>query len=98
LPYFPHFRTSVKNHDRRAHLSDSSCWNAAGPISVFEIAMRFAGGPPSIKVAGATPGPVRSSSGVRIARRGLKPIGAISTLIVAGGEGVVAARQSATRR
>ncbi|HEY5128867.1 MAG TPA: GlxA family transcriptional regulator [Bradyrhizobium sp.] len=68
--------------------------DAAGPISVFEIAARFAGSPPSIKVLAATPGPVRSSSGVEMLARGLKPIGAISTLIVAGGEGVEAAAKS----
>jgi transcriptional regulator GlxA family with amidase domain len=62
--------------------------DAAGPISVFEIAARFAGGPASIKVLALTPGPVRSSSGVELLARGLKPSGAISTLIVAGGEGV----------
>jgi transcriptional regulator GlxA family with amidase domain len=39
----------------------------------------------------ATPGPVRSSSGVEMIARGLKPSGAISTLIIAGGEGVRAA-------
>jgi transcriptional regulator GlxA family with amidase domain len=62
--------------------------DAAGPISVFEIAARFAGSPPSIKVLAVTPGPVRSSSGVELLARGLRPSGAISTLIVAGGEGV----------
>ena len=62
--------------------------DAAGPISVFEIAARFAGGPASIKVLALTPGPVRSSSGVELLARGLRPSGAISTLIVAGGEGV----------
>ena len=62
--------------------------DAAGPISVFEIAARFAGGPASIKVLAVTPGPVRSSSGVELLARGLRPSGAISTLIVAGGEGV----------
>jgi transcriptional regulator GlxA family with amidase domain len=70
---------------------DFQLLDAAGPISVFEIAARFAGTPPSIKVLAATPGPVRSSSGVELVARGLKPIGAISTLIVAGGEGVDAA-------
>ena len=59
--------------------------DAAGPISVFEIAARFAGMPPSIRVVAAAPGPVRSSSGVEMVARGLKPSGAISTLIVAGG-------------
>ena len=33
-----------------------------------------------------TPGPVRSSSGVEMLARGLRPSGAITTLIVAGGE------------
>jgi transcriptional regulator GlxA family with amidase domain len=58
---------------------------------VFEIAARLAGQPPSIKVMAAAPGPVRSSSGVEMVARGLKPSGAISTLIVAGGGGVDAA-------
>ena len=67
---------------------DFQLLDAAGPISVFEIAARFAGQPPSIKVLALTPGPVRSSSGVEMVARGLKPSGAITTLIVAGGEGV----------
>src|SRR5437879_5331974 len=62
--------------------------DAAGPISVFEIAGRFVGSPASIKALAVTPGPMRSSSGVELLARGLKPSGAISTLIVAGGEGV----------
>ena len=45
--------------------------DAAGPISVFEIAARFAGQSPSIKVLAVTPGPVRSSSGVEMVARGL---------------------------
>src|SRR3977135_4194395 len=70
---------------------DFQLLDAAGPISAFEIAARFAGADPSIKVLAATPGPVRSSSGVELLVRGLRPSGAISTLIVAGGEGVRAA-------
>jgi len=65
--------------------------DAAGPVSVFEIAARLAGQPPSIKVMAETPGPVRSSSGVELLARSLKAAGAISTLIVAGGMGVDAA-------
>src|ERR1700716_593491 len=71
--------------------ADFQLLDAAGPISVFEIAARVAGQRPSIKVLAATPGPVRSSSGVEMLARGLKPSGAISTLIVAGGGGVDAA-------
>jgi transcriptional regulator GlxA family with amidase domain len=67
---------------------DFQLLDAAGPISVFEIAARFAGSPASIKVLAVMPGPVRSSSGVELLARGLRPSGAISTLIVAGGEGV----------
>jgi transcriptional regulator GlxA family with amidase domain len=70
--------------------------DAAGPISVFEIAMRFAGMAPSIKLFAVAPGPVRSSSGVEMLARGIKPSGAITTLIVAGGEGVEAAAKCET--
>jgi len=63
--------------------------DAAGPISAFEIAARLAGQAPSIKVLAVTPGPVRSSSGVEMVARGLSAASAISTLIVAGGEGVL---------
>lgn len=73
---------------------DFQLLDAAGPISVFEIAARLAGNPPSIRVLAETPGPVRSSSGVEMLARGLKAAGAITTLIVAGGEGVDAAAKS----
>ena len=72
---------------------DFQLLDAAGPISAFEIAARFADSAPSIRVLAVTPGPVRSSSGVEIVARGLKSSGAITTLIIAGGEGV---RQAAT--
>jgi transcriptional regulator GlxA family with amidase domain len=67
---------------------DFQLLDAAGPISVFEIAGRFAGQPSSIRLLAVEPGTVRSSSGVEMLARGLKPSAAISTLIVAGGEGV----------
>jgi transcriptional regulator GlxA family with amidase domain len=70
---------------------DFQLLDAAGPISVFEIAARVAGNPPSIKTIAVTPGAVRSSSGVEMLARGIKPSGAITTLIVAGGWGVRAA-------
>src|SRR6202011_4022308 len=83
----------ISGHGRKIMIGvlifpDFQLLDAAGPISVFEIAARFAGQPPSIKVLAATPGLVRSSSGVEISARGLKSAGAITTLIVAGGEGV----------
>jgi transcriptional regulator GlxA family with amidase domain len=67
---------------------DFQLLDAAGPISVFEIAARLSNATPAIKTLAATPGPVRSTSGVEMLARGLKPSGAITTLIVAGGEGV----------
>jgi len=70
---------------------DFQLLDAAGPISVFEIAARYAGLSPSIKTLAVAPGPVRSSSGVEMLARSLKPSGAISTLMIAGGEGVDAA-------
>jgi transcriptional regulator GlxA family with amidase domain len=75
---------------------DFQLLDAAGPISVFEIAMRYAGMSSSIRVLAVKPGPVRSSSGVEMLARGIKPSGAITTLIVAGGEGVGAAAKCAT--
>jgi transcriptional regulator GlxA family with amidase domain len=74
---------------------DFQLLDAAGPISVFEIAGRFARAPSSIKVLAETPGPVRSSSGVEMSARSLRASSALSTLIVAGGEGVRAAARSA---
>ncbi|QWG21451.1 GlxA family transcriptional regulator [Bradyrhizobium sediminis] len=72
---------------------DFQLLDAAGPISAFEVGARFARQPPSIKVLAVKPGPVRSSSGVEMLARGLQPSAAITTLIVAGGEGV---REAAT--
>jgi transcriptional regulator GlxA family with amidase domain len=66
---------------------DFQLLDAAGPIAAFEIAARFADNTPAIKVLAVKPGPVRSSSGVEMMARGLRPSGAITTLIVAGGEG-----------
>jgi transcriptional regulator GlxA family with amidase domain len=74
---------------------DFQLLDASGPISVFEIASRFAGTPASIRVLAEAPGGVRSSSGVELLARGLRSSGALSTLIVAGGEGVIAASRSA---
>jgi transcriptional regulator GlxA family with amidase domain len=48
--------------------------DAAGPISVFEIAARLAGGAPSLKTIAVTPGAVRSSSGVEMFARGIRPL------------------------
>ncbi len=73
---------------------DFQLLDAAGPISVFEIAARYAAVSPAIKVLAATPGPVRSSSGVEMLARKFGPAGAISTLIIAGGDGVEAAARN----
>ena len=67
---------------------DFQLLDAAGPVSVFEIAARYAGGDPAIRLIAATPGPVRSTSGAEMLARGFRPSSAITTLIVAGGEGV----------
>jgi transcriptional regulator GlxA family with amidase domain len=74
---------------------DFQLLDAAGPISVFEIAGRFAGSSASIRLLAEAPGLVRSSSGVEMLARGLRPMPALSTLIVVGGEGVLAASKSA---
>jgi transcriptional regulator GlxA family with amidase domain len=73
---------------------DFQLLDAAGPISVFEIASRLAGARASIRVLAEVPGGVRSSSGVELLARGLRSASQLSTLIVAGGEGVIAASRS----
>ena len=67
---------------------DFQLLDAAGPISAFEIAARFSGRAPVIKAIALQPGPVRSSSGVEMLARSAKPLAAITTLVVSGGNGV----------
>jgi len=70
---------------------DFQLQDAAGPISVFEVAAIYAGVPPAIRILAATPGAVRSSSGVEVVAKGFGSSRAITTLIVVGGEKVPAA-------
>lgn len=62
--------------------------DAAGPISAFEIARRHTRDVPRVEVLATTAGPVRSSSGAEMLARKLRPASTITTLFVAGGEGV----------
>jgi transcriptional regulator GlxA family with amidase domain len=73
---------------------DFQLLDAAGPISVFEIAARYCGVKPAIKVIAAEPGPVRSSSSVEMIAKKFGPPCAITTLMVAGGDGVEAAAKN----
>ena len=72
--------------------------DAAGPISVFEIAARYARQTAVVKLIAAQPGPVRSTSGAEMLARKFGAAGALSTLIIAGGEGVDAAARNARVR
>jgi transcriptional regulator GlxA family with amidase domain len=67
---------------------DFQLLDAAGPISVFEIAGRMAKAGLPIRVMAAEPGAVRSSSGVEMLAKKFGPPSAITTLIIAGGDGV----------
>jgi transcriptional regulator GlxA family with amidase domain len=73
---------------------DFQLLDASGPISVFEIASRYARAPAPIKVVAEATGPVRSSAGVEMLARKFGPPGMITTLIVAGGDGVEAAARN----
>ena len=75
---------------------DFQLLDAAGPISVFEIAARYAQKAPAIRVLAAKAGPVRSSSGAEMLARDLTSATAITTLIVAGGEGIATAARCET--
>jgi transcriptional regulator GlxA family with amidase domain len=67
---------------------DFQLLDAAGPISVFEIAGRFAQRRTSIKLLALDAGPVRSSSGVEMMAQSVKSVRGLDVLIVAGGEGI----------
>jgi transcriptional regulator GlxA family with amidase domain len=78
---------------------DFQLMDAAGPISVFEIARAYARRELPIRTISAKPGAVRSSSGVEMLAHKFGSPGAITTLIVAGGRGVEAAsRDKCTMR
>jgi transcriptional regulator GlxA family with amidase domain len=74
---------------------DFQLLDAAGPISVFDIAGRFAKAQRPIRVMAADPGAVRSTSGVEMLARKFGSASAITTLVIAGGEGVEAAARNA---
>ncbi|MGX9393131.1 GlxA family transcriptional regulator [Nitrobacteraceae bacterium UC4446_H13] len=67
---------------------DFQLLDAAGPISAFEHAVRIARAPTPIKIVSATPGEVRSSSGVSLVARSFKAAAGARTLLIAGGIGV----------
>jgi len=76
---------------------DFQLLDAAGPISVFEIAGRYARTNTPVRVMAAEPGPVRSTSGAEMLARKFGPASALTTLIIAGGDGVErAARNTCT--
>lgn len=77
---------------------DFQLLDAAGPISVFEIASRYAGSTTPIRVMAAEAGPVRSSSGVEMLARKFAAPGAITTLVIAGGLGTAAAMRCETTK
>ena len=70
---------------------DFQLLDAAGPISVFEVARRYAPKAPALRVLAVDPGPVRSSSSAEMVACDVSSADAITTLIVAGGEGVTEA-------
>ncbi|TGD99434.1 GlxA family transcriptional regulator [Methylobacterium nonmethylotrophicum] len=70
---------------------DFQLLDVAGPISVFEIARRHVPALPGSCVLAGRAGPVRSSSGAEMLASGLPSVDLLSTVIVAGGEGVAQA-------
>ncbi len=68
--------------------------DAAGPISVFEVARRYAPKLPEVQIFAPEGGAVRSSSGAEMLAQSIRSAGSLSTLIVAGGEDVNGALRS----
>lgn len=67
---------------------DFQLLDAAGPISVFEVAKRYAPNAPALRVLAVEPGAVRSTSGAEMVAADSASLDLITTLVVAGGEGV----------
>jgi transcriptional regulator GlxA family with amidase domain len=65
---------------------DFQLLDAAGPISAFEIAGRYAPGTYELKIMAATPGQVASSSGVAMIAEPLSDQ-PLDTVVLAGGDG-----------
>lgn len=76
--------------------TDFQLMDASGPISVFEIARRHKQSAPRTGIFATKAGAVRSSSGAEMFARSLRSANSITTLIVAGGEGVEAAARCKT--
>lgn len=74
---------------------DFQLLDAAGPISAFEIAERYAPGTYESRVIAPRAGAVRSSSGASLHATGLGRAAGIDTLVIAGGNGTRAALQDA---
>jgi len=62
--------------------------DATGPAAVFEIARRYSSNVPAVRMITPEPGAIKSSSGIEILASGLDDGVELSTLIVAGGEGI----------
>lgn len=67
---------------------DFQLLDASGPIAVFEVAARFTPVASRVKMLALNAGPVQSSSGIEVLASALLSSDCLSTLIVAGGNGV----------
>lgn len=72
---------------------DFQILDATGPLSAFDIASRFAPGAYSIRLLAARGGAVASSSGAALVAEAFPPRTAFHTIMVSGGDGVLAAAQ-----
>jgi transcriptional regulator GlxA family with amidase domain len=70
---------------------DFQLLDAAGPISAFEIAARYAPGSYRLRVIARQPGAVASTSGTSMNALALPRAATLDTLVIAGGEGSRAA-------
>lgn len=69
--------------------------DVSGPLAAFEEANNLQTGRYRLQVVAAVAGPVRTSCGVALLAEGLDAVERVDTLIVVGGDGVMAAAQSA---
>jgi transcriptional regulator GlxA family with amidase domain len=65
--------------------------DVTGPLSAFDIASRYANGAYAVRIVASRAGPVASSSGAALIAEPYPPRATFHTVIVSGGDGVLAA-------
>lgn len=75
---------------------DFQLLDAAGPVAAFEMANRYVADAYRVTLVSRSGGLIKSSSGIELMTAPFAGVGAVDTLLVVGGEGVLQAAECAT--